>query len=314
RVPAVGGRARAGGVRGAAVPGRSLARAGHVRAPRDARHVHARAGRRRTAGPPLPDRGAERRAAARRRPARGLPLVGRRGVDVPARPPGVRHGERHRPHLPRRPAAVPGRAAALGRIGEHRVTPRVSTLDHWESYWKGHRQDIEDTYSTGGRLVREVLADGPVAGRFVMEIGAGSGRDLLELARQGARGIVLDYSPASLALVRDQAKRLGIPVMLVQADATRMPFRDGAIDVSFHQGLLEHFRDPRPLLAENARITRPGGRVLVDVPQTFHLYTVMKNSLILVNRWFAGWETQFTVGQLEKLVRESGLEVVRSYG
>ena len=194
------------------------------------------------------------------------------------------------------------------------MTPRVSTLDHWESYWKGHRQDIDDTYSTGGRLVREVLADGPVAGRLVMEIGAGSGRDLLELARQGARGIVLDYSPASLALVREQARRLGIPVMLVQADATRMPFRDGAIDVSFHQGLLEHFRDPMPLLRENARITRPGGRVLVDVPQTFHLYTVMKNTLILANRWFAGWETQFTVGQLKRRVRESGLEVVRSYG
>lgn len=191
---------------------------------------------------------------------------------------------------------------------------RASTLEHWESYWKGHQQDIDDTYSTGGRLVREVLADGPVEGRLVMEIGAGSGRDLIELARMGAKGIVLDYSPASLRLVKQQAERQGVPVMLVQADATRMPFRDGTIDVSFHQGLLEHFRDPMPLLRENARITRSGGRVLVDVPQTFHLYTVMKNLLILVNRWFAGWETQFTVGQLERLVRESGLEVVRTYG
>ena len=191
---------------------------------------------------------------------------------------------------------------------------RVSTLNHWESYWKGHQQDIDDTYSTGGRLVREVLADGPVVGKLVMEIGAGSGRDLLELARLGARGIVLDYSPASLALVKQQAEAQGISVMFVQADATRMPFRDGAIDISFHQGLLEHFRDPRPLLAENARITCSGGRVLVDVPQTYHLYTVMKNVLILVNRWFAGWETQFTVTDLERLVRESGLEVTRSYG
>jgi len=191
---------------------------------------------------------------------------------------------------------------------------RVSTLDHWESYWQGHRRDIEDTYSTGGRLVREVLADGPVAGKLVLEIGAGSGRDLLALAAMGARGIVLDYSPASLALVRQQAAARGIPVLLVQADATRMPFRDGALDVSFHQGLLEHFRDPRPLLAENARITKPGGRVLVDVPQTWHLYTLMKKTLILMNRWFAGWETQFTVGRLERLVAESGLEVVRTYG
>jgi SAM-dependent methyltransferase len=191
---------------------------------------------------------------------------------------------------------------------------RVSTLNHWESYWKGHQQDIDDTYSTGGRLVREVLADGPVAGLLVMEIGAGSGRDLLELARRGARGIVLDYSPASLRLVKQQAEAQAVRVMFVQADATRMPFRDGAIDVSFHQGLLEHFRDPMPLLRENARITRHGGRVLVDVPQTYHLYTLMKQALILANRWFAGWETQFTVAELERRVREAGLDVVRSYG
>jgi ubiquinone/menaquinone biosynthesis C-methylase UbiE len=191
---------------------------------------------------------------------------------------------------------------------------RVSTLEHWESYWKGHQADIDDTYSTGGRLVREVLADGPVEGRWVMEIGAGSGRDLLALARMGARGIVLDYSPASLALVKAQADAQGLTVLLVQADATRMPFRDGAIDVSFHQGLLEHFRDPMPLLRENARITARTGRMIVDVPQTFHLYTLMKKTLILFNRWFAGWETQFTPAGLESRCRDAGLEVVRTYG
>lgn len=191
---------------------------------------------------------------------------------------------------------------------------RASTLDHWESYWKGHSADIDDTYSTGFRLVREVLADGPVEGRVVMEIGAGSGRDLIELARLGARGVVLDYSPASLAIVREKADALGVSVLLVRADATRMPFRDGTIDVSFHQGLLEHFRDPMPLLLENARVTRPGGRMVVDVPQTFHLYTLMKQTLIAANRWFAGWETQFTPAQLERLCRSTGMDVVRTYG
>lgn len=192
--------------------------------------------------------------------------------------------------------------------------PRASTLDHWESYWKGHSADIDDTYSTGFRLVREVLADGPVQGRIVMEIGAGSGRDLIELARLGAVGVVLDYSPASLAIVREKAKALGVPVLLVRADATRMPFRDGTIDVSFHQGLLEHFRDPMPLLDENARVTRSGGRMVVDVPQTFHLYTLMKQTLIAMNRWFAGWETQFTPDELERLCRATGMDVVRTYG
>ena len=159
-----------------------------------------------------------------------------------------------------------------------------------------------------------MLADGPVADKYVMEIGAGSGRDLLDLARQGAKGIVLDYSPASLALVQAQAKAQGVGEMFVQADAPRMPFRDGAIDISFHQGLLEHFRDPMPLLNENARVTRSGGRMVVDVPQTVHLYTLMKNTLIVFNKWFAGWETQFTPDQLERLCAATGMEVVRTYG
>ena len=47
---------------------------------------------------------------------------------------------------------------------------------------------------------------------------------------------------------------------------------------------------------------------------TFATLVVANLALILVNRWFAGWETQFSVGQLERLVRESGLEVTRSYG
>jgi len=190
---------------------------------------------------------------------------------------------------------------------------RVSTLEHWESYWKGHA-NLDETYSTGGRLAREVLADGEVRGRVVLEVGAGSGRDTLELVRAGAVGVVLDYSPASLELVAKQARAQGLAVHLVRADALRMPFREGAIDVVHHQGLLEHFRDPMPLLRENARVTKRGGRVVVDVPQTLHLYTVMKNVLIAFNVWFAGWETQFTPGQLERLVGATGLRVKRTYG
>lgn len=193
------------------------------------------------------------------------------------------------------------------------TSERASTVDHWESYWLGH-QDLGRTYSTGGRLVREILSDGPVAGRRVLEVGAGSGRDALGLVRAGAVGMVLDYSPASLELVQAQARAQRLVIHLVRADALAMPFRDGAFDVVFHQGLLEHFRDPMPLLQENVRVVGRGGRVVVDVPQTFHPYTLMKQLLIALDRWFAGWETQFTPQQLEARVAAAGLRVRRTYG
>ncbi len=190
---------------------------------------------------------------------------------------------------------------------------RRSTLEHWESYWAGH-ESLDQVYSTDERLAREILAEVPIRGRRVLEIGAGSGRDSLVLVRAGAAGFVLDYSPASLEHIRRQARQQGLRIHLIRADALRMPLRDGSFDVVFHQGLLEHFRDPMPLLRESARVASPRGLLAVDVPQTFHYYTLAKKLLIALDRWFAGWETQFTPAQLERLVAATGLRLRRTYG
>jgi len=187
-----------------------------------------------------------------------------------------------------------------------------STREHWDRFWEEH-EAIDDVYSNEDRLLAELRKLAP-RGKLVMEVGAGSGRDSLELAREGARVIVLDYSRPSLATVKRLSERLGVEVMFVCGDGLNLPFRDDTLDVVFHQGLLEHFRDPMPLLVENTRVLAPGGHLLVDVPQTFHPYTVLKKALIAIDRWFAGWETQFTVAELEALLRRAGLEVRWSYG
>jgi ubiquinone/menaquinone biosynthesis C-methylase UbiE len=190
---------------------------------------------------------------------------------------------------------------------------RASTEAHWTRFWK-ERAEIDDVYPTAGRVVEQVLSEGPVDGKRILEVGAGSGRDSVSLAEHGATTVLLDYSMASLEVARDVSRKAGIVPHLVRADALRMPFRDGSFDIVFHQGLLEHFRDPRPLLQENVRVLRPDALLLVDVPQRFHLYTVLKHALIAVGKWFAGWETEFTIGQLERLMRQSGVRIVRRYG
>jgi SAM-dependent methyltransferase len=152
------------------------------------------------------------------------------------------------------------------------------------------------------------------AGKRVLEVGAGSARDSITLHHAGARVAIVDYSPASLDVARKAADEAGAEILLVRGDALHLPFREGAFDIAFHQGLLEHFRDPMPLLLENRRVLARGGHLLVDVPQAVHPYTVAKKAMILLGRWFAGWETQFTVGQLERLLARSGLRVTAAYG
>ncbi|MEO6462631.1 MAG: methyltransferase domain-containing protein [Candidatus Eisenbacteria bacterium] len=191
---------------------------------------------------------------------------------------------------------------------------RETTPEHWQRFWTDGRP-LHEVYSNQGRLVEQALAEGSLEGRRVLEVGAGTGRDTMELVRRGARGYVLDYTFGSLHLMQQHAKHLGVHLELVCADARALPFREGSFGLVFHQGLLEHFRDPPSILVENARVLEAGtGTLIVDVPQRWHIYTAAKKVLIAMNRWFAGWETEFSPAELERLVRDQGLEVRRTYG
>ncbi len=190
---------------------------------------------------------------------------------------------------------------------------RESTKEHWRSYWQVH-SDADELYSNEGRVVDSISRACPVKGRSMLEVGAGSGRDSVALVGMGAKVFVLDYVEGSLAVVRKEAAKAGVELFLVCGDATRMPFRDGSFDVVFHQGLLEHFRDPGPLLDENNRVLARGGALLVDVPQKYHVYTLVKHVLIPMGKWFAGWETEYSVAGLERLVSSHGFRVLFSYG
>jgi ubiquinone/menaquinone biosynthesis C-methylase UbiE len=151
-----------------------------------------------------------------------------------------------------------------------------------------------------------------IAGKKILEVGAGTGRDSIKMAQAGAFVCTLDYSSESLRLVRSDPR--GHLTNLVMANALECPFPDGTFDIVFHQGLLEHFASPHHLLIENRRVLKKNGLLVIDVPQTFHVYTVMKHVLMMLGRWFAGWERQFTPGSLRQLVAGHGFEAVHQYG
>jgi SAM-dependent methyltransferase len=190
---------------------------------------------------------------------------------------------------------------------------RESTKEHWQRFWSDGRP-IEDVYSNQERLLEEALRARDVAGCRTLEVGAGTGRDTLAMVERGATGYVVDYTFEALTLARSVSERAGRRVNLVCADARALPFREDSFGLVFHQGLLEHFRDPESILSENSRVLEPGGILIADVPQRYHAWTVLKKVLIAMNRWFAGWETQFSPRELEEMVSREHLEVRRTYG
>ncbi len=114
-------------------------------------------------------------------------------------------------------------------------------------------------------------------------------------------------------MVRSQVPE-GADVDLCCGDAFSLPFAGGTFDLVFHQGLLEHFRNPGDMLAEHHRVLREGGHILVDVPQRWHYYTALKHAMIAAGKWFAGWETEFSPRELEKMLREHSFTIEETYG
>ncbi|MCK8679083.1 MULTISPECIES: class I SAM-dependent methyltransferase [Streptomyces] len=111
---------------------------------------------------------------------------------------------------------------------------------------------------------------GEVAGRDVLEIGAGAAQCSRWLAARGARPVALDLSHRQLqhALRIDGGPGKGVP--LVEADAAALPFRDGSFDLACSAyGAMPFVADPVRVFREVRRVLRPGGRWVFSVTHPF---------------------------------------------
>ena len=192
---------------------------------------------------------------------------------------------------------------------------RESTKSHWENFWS-EKKEFHEVYSNDDRVLRNVLKVTGLRDKRVLEVGAGTGRDSFGMVEHGASVLMLDYSINSLKIIKNIASEEKVDVDPVGGNAFSLPFPDGSFDLVFHQGLLEHFRkkEANDLLKENVRVLKKGGFLLVDVPQRYHIYTVMKHILIALDKWFAGWEREFSIPELDKLLRSFGVIPIYRYG
>lgn len=187
------------------------------------------------------------------------------------------------------------------------------TRKDWNEFWK-RDESSGDFYHSSETIIENLLSVTDVRGLRILEVGAGTGGDSINLSTMGARVIALDYSEDILKKVKAVTNESGVSLDLMRGDGTNLPFPDECFDIVYHQGLLEHFLQPQTLVGENIRVLKKGGYLLIDVPQKYHLWTVVKHILIPMNMWIAGWETEFSVGELRKIYHDNNLTIVREYG
>lgn len=96
-------------------------------------------------------------------------------------------------------------------------------------------------------------------GLTVVELGAGTAFFSAAVARAGGHPIAVDLNEDQLATAARCQDRFGVRFPLVQADAQRVPLRDGCADVVVSEHGASVWCDPNRWVAEAARILRPGG-------------------------------------------------------
>jgi ubiquinone/menaquinone biosynthesis C-methylase UbiE len=106
---------------------------------------------------------------------------------------------------------------------------------------------------------------GLLPGAAVLDVGCGLGSDVQAMAASSTcRAVGVDTDPRMLAAARS-ATAPDTSVAFICANATRLPFPDGAFDAVRSERMLQHLSDPARAVCEMARVTRPGGRlVLID--------------------------------------------------
>jgi ubiquinone/menaquinone biosynthesis C-methylase UbiE len=106
----------------------------------------------------------------------------------------------------------------------------------------------------------------PAEGASVLDLACGSGLHSLAWAERGARVTGIDFDLSLLEASRERLRR-GAPSApatgWIGGDATGMPFRTGSFDVVFCNSLLEHVPAWELVVAESARVLRPGGLFVV---------------------------------------------------
>jgi SAM-dependent methyltransferase len=102
-------------------------------------------------------------------------------------------------------------------------------------------------------------------GRAVLDVGCGTGVDLVRFARAGAVATGVDIAPAAIDLARRNFEIQGLNAELIVGDGEALPFPDDRFDLVFAHGVVQYTTNAQALVNECRRVLKPGGEAIFQV-------------------------------------------------
>ena len=209
-----------------------------------------------------------------------------------------------------------------------------SSVDRNVASWTKANAEYTDKSATGAWAREEMFWGvfhvpeselnvlGDVRGLDVVELGCGTAYVSAWLARQGARPVGVDPTPAQLETARRMMRETGIEFPLVQAAGESVPLPDASFDLALSEYGACLWADPYEWIPEATRLLRPGGRLVfltnsnisqLCAPDDGKLGTTLLRPLFGMFRmeWPSevGVEFHLPHGEWIRLLRANGFEI-----
>lgn len=149
-----------------------------------------------------------------------------------------------------------------------------------------------------------------------LELGCGTSIDLNIIAQTNQRALCFgtDISKKSILLSIKIRNIFENKIEYFVSDVRNLPIKKDFFDLIFSQGLVEHFSNPYLIIEEQLRILKSSGILIINVPQKYTGYTLMKKTLMKNDKWELGWETEFSYKNLKAMGKQLGIIEREAFG
>lgn len=135
------------------------------------------------------------------------------------------------------------------------------------------------------QLILDLLRSGLAPHARLLDCGCGPGAMIPGLLHQVKSVCAVDLNMTFLRQAR-QTTQTSVPC--IQADVESLPFASSSFDILLSIGVLSYLKSDTVALTEMARITRPGGLIIIALPNALRLNLLLDPCYLLMGAWRRG--------------------------
>ncbi len=196
------------------------------------------------------------------------------------------------------------------------------TLSKQTEYWDSQVDDLDSIYSHGKSRLHNFIDStfrwdmykryeytlanaAPIPGRTFLDVGCGTGRYALALARMGAERVVgLDIAPKMVQTCRERARAGGVESKSLFIASDLLAYQpETTFDVCIGIGLFDYIADPLPVLKKMREVV--SDRAIITLPRFWTWRAPVRKARLALKHCDVFF---YTKGKMDRLIRQAGFK------